>query len=328
MPPHEDVSSPFAPPDPHAAPPHLKPGRTVGDLVVGALIGRGGTSEVYRVHDPRRGTVHALKVLDPRIYTACSARYREMLFARLRREGRLQQAIRHENVVRVERVVELPEGPALLMECVDGPTLDVVLRHHRVLVWDDLDDIAQGLLAGLVRAQRAGVVHRDIKPGNVLLARTDGRWVPKLTDFGFAKLDRDRDELTLTGQVMGTPGYMPPTQMDDAKHVDGSVDTYAMGVVLYELATGERLVPAWQPASPELVGEALRSLAERAVPKRAQRAIALALAPGRRKPDARQVLTVWRGAASRRHTLCGWGAAAALGGAVVGMALTWLLLDL
>ncbi|MEM6926211.1 MAG: protein kinase, partial [Myxococcota bacterium] len=159
-----------------------------------------------------------------------------------------------------------------------------------------VDDIAQGLMGALARAQQAGVVHRDIKPGNVLLTRCDGRWVPKLIDFGLAKEPGDADELTVTGQVMGTPGYMPLSQMSDAKHVDGTVDTYALGAVLYELTTGRRLVPSSKRVSPDVVGRALYDLSQTDVPGRMQQAIMAAVHATRASRSAGDVLAFWQGA--------------------------------
>lgn len=280
-------------------------------------------SEVYRARHVHRATTHALKILDPRVYAGTGQRYQQMLFARLRREGRLQQEIRHPNIVHVEQVMETPHGPALLMEWVDGPTLDAVLAARSALRWQDVDDIAQGLLRALAGAQQAEVVHRDVKPSNVLLAREHGQWVPKLTDFGLAKDSDDVDDLTLTGQVMGTPGYMPPRQMQDAKHVDTSVDTYAMGAVLYEIATGRRLVPVWQRATPDLVACALERLADTDVPVRMQLAIAMALRPGLPRFDAASVLAAWQGNAPPNNPFPSWRPVA--GFAVVGAfaALWW-----
>ncbi len=271
--------------------PLLEPGTRLGSVTVVELLGRGGMCQVYRVR--RDGRVYALKILDPRSLGAGGPRYQRMLFARLRREGRLQQSIRHPNIVHVDEIIETPDGPALLMECVEGPSLATLVQQRGGLSWDDVDDIAQGLMSAIARAQRAGIVHRDVKPGNVLVTRVGGRWVPKLTDFGLAKLAQGGDDLTLTGQVMGTPGYMPPRQMSDAKHVDCTVDTFALGAVLYELATGRRLVPVWQRVNPDLVRIALKNLERSAVPARVRRAIDTALFGG---CDAVQVLATWQGA--------------------------------
>jgi len=313
-----------SPPSPD--PPRLAPGDEVGDLVVESLVGRGGMSEVYRVRHATRGTILALKMIDPRVVRTAGHRYQHMLCARLRREGRLQQAIRHPNVVRVEAILETGEGPALLMELVEGPSLHALLERRHVLTWRDVDDIAQGLMSGLARAQREGIVHRDVKPGNVLMARCDGRWVPKLTDFGLAKLSDDADDLTVTGQVMGTPGYMPARQMHDAKHVDATVDTYALGAVLYELATGRRLVPAWQRVNPELLGRALADLAASPVPPRMQRAIVAAVRSAGRRSDAAGVLAHWQGLepVSREPRWRPWALLTVLGG----FAAVWLALGI
>ena len=299
MPPLEDVSgAPSVPRSPASRLAHrtcFAAGQQIGGVIVDALVGRGGMSEVYRVHHAARGTTLALKILDPAVVRSSGRRYQQSLFARLRREGRLQQSIRHPNIVVVETVIETYAGPALLMEWVDGPGLDTLLEQRHGLTWADVDDIAIGLMTGLVRAQQAGIVHRDVKPGNVRMARVGGRWIPKLTDFGLAKQTEDADELTQTGQVMGTPGYMPPRQMVDAKHVDATVDTYALGAVLYELTTGRRMITEWGRFASDRVDLALRDLQGLDVPERMKRAITMAVASSESLRDASAVLACWHG---------------------------------
>src|SRR5690606_12548422 len=104
-----------------------------------------------------------------------------------------------------------------------------------------IDEVARGVLKGVRAAHKAGFVHRDLKPGNILMARTDDGFVPKIADFGLAKLVRG-DGLSLsrtrTGAMMGTPAYMAPEQFRNAKEVDERADIYALGVILYELCAG------------------------------------------------------------------------------------------
>ncbi len=210
----------------------LAPGAEIDRYVVEELLGRGGMAAVYRVLDRELGATFALKVLD---VPSPSVRQR------LQQEGQIQATLRHPNVVAVVGIV-FPDGvPALVLEYVDGPTLEGLLRVHRPTL-AQIDDLADGILRGVRAAHRHGLVHRDLKPANILLQRTDDGFVPRISDFGLAKvlgLDVPGTTHTRTGAVLGTPAYMAPEQFRSAK-VDERADVYALGVTLYELCTGER----------------------------------------------------------------------------------------
>ena len=208
-----------------------------GDIVeryqIESLLGEGGMAVVYSVRHTTLGTHHALKLL-----TLTNPKIRE----RLIREGKVQAGLKHPNVVTVTDVLDVDGAPALLMEKIDGPDLHHWLQEHQ----PDLDQachIFDCILSAIEHAHGLDIIHRDLKPANVLMAQDhQGQWVPKVTDFGLAKaLARDADpSSTRTGQPMGTPAYMSPEQIRDAKNVDQRTDIFALGCILYELLCGQR----------------------------------------------------------------------------------------
>lgn len=201
----------------------LSEGYRVGETIAGryrvvAVLGRGGSAAVYRVHDAAVDEEIAVKILDG---AASSAE-------RLRSELLLARRITHKNVCRVFDIVEHRHGTLLAMEYFSGGTLsDRVGRTTAA----ELSAIAAQILDGLEAAHGAGVVHRDLKPANVLVA-ADGRVA--LTDFGVAR-DADRGE-GASGRA-GTPAYMAPEQLAGGA-VDARTDLYALGLVLHEIALG------------------------------------------------------------------------------------------
>ncbi len=213
----------------------LAAGSRVDRYVVLRWIGAGAMAAVYLVRHEQLGTLHALKVVGVPGHE---------LRRRLLQEGRLQGKLRHPNVVAVSDLVDVDGHPGLVMEYVDGPTLEELLEGGR-LTQPQVEDLATGLLAGVAAAHRHGLVHRDLKPGNILLAIQDGVPVPKIADFGLAKAlgPGTGEGLTRSGVMMGTPGYAAPEQTWDASQVDERADVFALGAILYELATGQRAFP-------------------------------------------------------------------------------------
>ncbi len=209
----------------------LRPDANVDRYRVEELLGRGGMATVYRVRHKQLDTLHALKVLH-----RASAQVRE----RLLREGKVQAKLKHPNVVRVSDVIVTDGDPALLMELVSGPDL-ATWRTTRVATLDQLLEMFKGIVSGVAAAHDIGMVHRDLKPGNVLVSETGGVPLPKVTDFGLVKLlDPDSaDGTTQTGVMMGTPGFAAPEQVRDSKTVDHRADLYALGCILYFLLCGE-----------------------------------------------------------------------------------------
>ena len=210
------------------------PGTVVDRYVLDAVIGRGGMAVVYRAHHAQLGTPCAIKIL-----MVPDATVRQ----RLVQEGRIQASLVHPNVVRVFDVVQVGDLPGLVMEWVDGPTLGAVTSRYK-LALEQCDDLAGALLDGVGAAHARGLVHRDLKPGNVLLETGPRGVVPKVADFGLAKVvessAEDRLVQTSTGALMGTPAYMSPEQIRDTRNVDTRTDIFSLGVILYELACGRR----------------------------------------------------------------------------------------
>jgi len=207
----------------------LTPGARFDRFVVEDLLGKGGMAAVYRVRHTGLGSPHALKVLDvpfPHVR------------ARLVQEGRVQAALQHPNIVAVTDLIEVDGAPGLVMELVAGPSLDVWLRTNRADA-ETADLLFRGILDGVDHAHAHGLVHRDLKPANVLVATIGGRLVPKVSDFGIAKVVGEGFGAgTRTGFAMGTPGYMAPEQIRSAKNVDARADVFALGCILHELWTG------------------------------------------------------------------------------------------
>jgi eukaryotic-like serine/threonine-protein kinase len=188
-------------------------------------VGAGGYSEVWRGRDLVLNRPVAVKLLHAGYVQDGEA------LARFRAEARHAGSLAHENIARVYDYGE-PDPPYLVMELVDGPTLAGELAGGPVDPARVMDLIAQAA-AGLQAAHSAGLVHRDIKPGNLLLAPGD---VVKVTDFGIAHAVGSAP-VTSTGQVIGTPGYLAPERMGGASATAAS-DLYSLGVVAYECLTG------------------------------------------------------------------------------------------
>ena len=215
----------------------LKPGEIIDErYIVEARLGQGGLAEVFRVRHRELNSVHALKLLVWR---------RQSLIERILLEGRIQAQIRHPNVVAVTDVIRHDGRCGLLMEYIDGPTLEHYLRQRGALPTDDALSLIAPVIAAITAAHDAGVLHRDLKPANVLLARMSGGLLPKVADFGIAKVvveDMARNA-TAIGSLMGSPGYLAPEQVIDSGAVDQRADIYALGVMLYEILSGARAFP-------------------------------------------------------------------------------------
>ena len=195
-----------------------------------ARLGAGGMGEVWKARDERLGEVIALKFLPAKVMADQPERVE-----RFRQEIRLARRITHRNVVRTHELLELPDGWALLMEHVDGVPLQRLLAAGRLPAAAGLR-IARQICDGLEAAHAQGVIHRDLKPGNVLIDSGGG---VKIADFGLARAADAGDEPrpTLEGSVLGTPHYMSPEQVR-GRPVDRRADIYSAGVMFYELLCG------------------------------------------------------------------------------------------
>ena len=208
--------------------PRFVPGALFGERyrIVG-LLGRGGMGEVYRADDLRLGQAVALKFLPESLNEDAGRR------ERFYNEVRMARQIAHPAVCRVYDIGEEEGQPFLTMEYVDGEDLASLLRRIGRLPADKAVDIARQLCAGLAAAHDKGVLHRDLKPDNVML---DGRGKVRITDFGLAGL---AETIQREDVRSGTPAYMSPEQLA-GREVTVASDVYALGLVLYELFTGRK----------------------------------------------------------------------------------------
>ncbi|HVB05728.1 MAG TPA: Stk1 family PASTA domain-containing Ser/Thr kinase [Acidimicrobiales bacterium] len=191
-------------------------------------VARGGTAQVYLARDLLLDRPVALKVLDPQLSTD------HTFVERFRREAQAAANLSHPNIVPVFDWGEADHTYFIVMEYVDGEPLSAIIRSQAPLDAENSASIAIDIAKALSYAHRHGVVHRDVKPGNVLIT-SDGQ--VKVTDFGIARAIGADEQVTQTGLVMGTATYFSPEQAQGLG-VDGRSDLYALGVVLYEMATG------------------------------------------------------------------------------------------
>jgi Tol biopolymer transport system component/predicted Ser/Thr protein kinase len=216
-------------------------GRTLAQYRIIAAIGAGGMGEVYRATDSRLGRDVAIKILPAA--TAADPDRRK----RFEQEARSASALNHPNILTVYDVGEVEGTTYIAMELVDGKTLRELVASGEALPAKKLLDIAVQTAEGLAKAHAAGIVHRDLKPENLMVSR-DG--YVKILDFGLAKLTepvrQDGSAMatvvasgTEPGTVMGTAGYMSPEQAS-GQPVDYRTDQFALGAILYEMATGKR----------------------------------------------------------------------------------------
>ncbi|MEK7865047.1 MAG: protein kinase [Planctomycetota bacterium] len=243
------------PPEPGETPSRLGHYEILGEL------GHGGMGVVYRAGDTRLGREVALKVL---LHSGFASKE---LVERFYREARAAATLEHPGIVQIHDVGEAGGRPYYTMQLLAGRGLDEAIRDHDVSLKEVVDVVRQ-LAEALRYAHGRGILHRDIKPRNVVVHREDGRVVAKLVDFGLAKfveeeltpssVDAEKSVLTLTktGQLLGTPAYMSPEQVAGAKDVDGRADLYSLGASLYEGLTG---VPPFLCASLSDLLEAIQN---------------------------------------------------------------------
>ncbi len=221
--------------DPHAATAgssNRAPGaapRTVGRFEIQGLLGRGGMGVVYRAWDPQMQRPVAVKLL------GAADRDDAEMIDRFLREAQTAGSLRHPGIVAIYETGTHEEAPYAAMELVDGQPLDEAVREG---AWSLRDRVSlfRDLARAVAHAHAHRVIHRDLKPANVLVT-PDRR--PCVLDFGLARrMDAGRN-LTATGQMMGTPGYMPPEQIEgDPARIGPHCDVFALGAMFYELLTG------------------------------------------------------------------------------------------
>jgi serine/threonine-protein kinase len=195
-------------------------------------LGRGGTGVVFKARDRESGAVVALKRLNPDVKFA----EREVLLAR---------TVTHANVCKVYDLFREDGHACISMELIDGETLQDFLKRSDPPSIDQTLGIARQIMDGLEAAHRAGIVHRDLNPQNILIAR-DG--TVKITDFGVARVAGPRGLQPTRTDISGTPGYMAPEQIIGL-YADARTDLYALGFILYQMVYRVRRVPAWLEAA-------------------------------------------------------------------------------
>ena len=209
--------------------------KTIGRYEIIGELGRGAMGAVLRARDPAVGRTVALKcILSGALAGDQTNEFRERFY----REARAAGALAHPGIVPVFDVGEDDGTPFLVMELVQGRTLADALKQGERFTLERVCEIGQGIAEALGYAHRNGIVHRDIKPANILMTSKEvyGSERPRITDFGVAKLAGG--EITTTGQLLGTPAFMPPEQFTGAP-IDGRTDLFSLGVLLYRMATGE-----------------------------------------------------------------------------------------
>jgi len=232
------------------------------------MLGEGGVGAVWAAVDTQTGERVAIKLLKPGVVTNSEAR------RRLIREGRTAVALSHPNLVRVHGTVLAPDGtPAILMELLEGESLAEHLSRVGRLTLSQTAQVLLQAFEGLRALHERGFIHRDLKPGNIFLARTgtgDTAIQVKLLDLGLVKAlglaaaGLETSTLTVSGMVVGTPQYMAPEQILGESDIDRQADVFAAGVVLFECLTGTR------PTEAENLGKVLKLVLEGKFPSLAE----------------------------------------------------------
>ena len=237
--PSEPAAAGFTPPSPSEL------SATFPDLEITELLGKGGMGAVYRAQQKRLDRTVAVKILPPEVGDDPA------FAARFTREARMLARLNHPNIVQVYDFGQNGQYFYFVMEFVDGSTLRHVVEEGGIKPEEALA-IVPHICEALQFAHDQGIVHRDIKPENILID-TQGR--VRIADFGLAMLlDREPADITLTAanQVMGTPHYMAPEQMRGSHAIDQRADIYSLGVVFYELLTGELPIGRFEAPSRRL----------------------------------------------------------------------------
>ena len=209
----------------------LAPGTEFGPRYrIECLLGRGGMGAVYKAYDKELNRVVALKLVRPELTADASS------MRRFKQELLLASKISHKNILRIHDLGDVEGVKFISMAYVEGEDLQHALEREKRLPLARALNITRQLCAALDAAHAEGVVHRDLKPQNILIDQADNAYV---SDFGLAKsLERSAAIMTRTGEVLGTPRYMSPEQVE-GKPADHRSDIYSLGLIAYEMVTGD-----------------------------------------------------------------------------------------
>lgn len=205
----------------------------IGKYKIESMVARGGMGAVLKAVHPTLKRHVVLKKLTIKGSSAIAERFK--------REARILMDFKHDNIVQVYDHFKEGSSYYMVLEYVDGMSLDQLLKKQRYLSSELSLSILLQVCKALAYAHSMGVIHRDIKPGNILISKKGDI---KLADFGIAASeDEDESGLTKEGMTLGTPCYMPPEQIENSKNVDKRADIYSVGVMLYEMVTGKKPYP-------------------------------------------------------------------------------------
>jgi serine/threonine protein kinase len=275
----------------------------IGRYEVEGLLGQGGMGAVYKARDPELDRTVAIKTVSPLLLA--SEELRQEYLERFRREARAAGRLSHPNIVAVYDLGMDGDTIYFVMEYVSGVSLDTILKENPVLPLAQATSIVEQVISGLEEAHGHGIVHRDVKPGNVFV---DERGRVKVGDFGIARVEGS--ELTRAGVGLGTPGYSAPELLRGGT-ASARTDVFALGVLAYRLFSGQR---PFQGSLPETLSIDIlernppspRSVRQE-VPEHVSDAVmhALAKAPEQRTPSATEFLRELRAAPIDRTALGG-----------------------
>src|SRR5256886_3684567 len=207
----------------------MKAAQTIGRYRVERLLGAGAMGEVYRAYDPAIDRMVAIKVVRPDLATGSGS---DQWLQRFRREARAAGRRFHPNIIAILDFGEDHGMPFLAMEYVEGSSLDSFLKASGPLDASRGVAIITQVLSALGFAHQNGIIHRDVKPSNIMILNSGE---VKVADFGIARIDAS--EFTIVGDLLGTPAYMAPEQFSGSP-VDTRTDLFAAGVILFEMLTG------------------------------------------------------------------------------------------
>ncbi len=287
----------------------LQPGDHVGRYEIQAIIGEGGFGKVYRALDPKLERTVAVKELLGERKSIDPSQYAEHL-ARFRLEYRVQSQFKHPHIVAVYDLVEQDDNEYLIVELMDGGTLRDLIEHDGTLSPQRAVQIGSEMCQAIAAVWARDIVHRDVKPNNILLT-ADGH--AKLSDFGVAQVGQLSQRTQSDSHHPGTPAYMSPEQEKGYGYLDERSDLYSLGMVLYEALTGksykrERVPPRQlNPAIPKALDEAIGRASEREPDRRYQSAADLEMALRRALEKPRSIGPWFAGGAIILALLIGGG---------------------